>query len=64
MNLTEALDKYIISPVTVYDSDDLLWYTKIGENKGEKALFCTVAGKTFSESRLRAEKLINLLKNN
>jgi len=29
------MTKYIISSVTTYDSDDLLWYTIIGEAKNE-----------------------------
>lgn len=54
---------YIASKLTTYDSDDLLYYTKIGENKGEKALYCIVAGKSITTSRERAENLVSLLNN-
>ena len=53
----------IVSKLTTYDSDDLLWYTKIGESKGEMSLFCIVAGKTPTESRSKAEMLLELLGN-
>lgn len=52
---------YIISKLTTYDSDDLLYYTKIGQNNHEMTLFCIVAGKTATESRSKAEKLLELL---
>ena len=52
---------YIISKLTTYDSDDLLYYTKIGQNNTEMTLFCIVAGKTATESRSKAEKLLELL---
>ena len=51
----------IVSKLTTYDSDDLLYYTKIGESKGEMSLFCIVAGKTPTESRSKAETLLELL---
>ena len=53
--------KYIISPVTSYDQDEELWFTKVGtDGKGMPLLFIC-AGKTEEESRGRAEKLITLL---
>jgi len=51
----------IVSKLTTYDHDDMLWYTKIGENQGNMSLFCIVAGKTATESRLKAEKLLEIL---
>jgi len=53
----------IVSKLTTYDHDDLLYYTKIGESKGEMSLFCIVAGKTPTESRSKAEMLLALLGN-
>lgn len=47
-----------ISPVTLYDSDEMLFFTKIGNNTN---LFYTVWGKTEAESRFQAEKLLELL---
>lgn len=55
---------YIISPVTFYDSDDLLWWTTIGKNKGEMDTYCKVAGKTITESRRKAYKILYFLNNN
>ena len=54
-------NELIVSKLTTYDSDDLLYYTKIGESKGEMSLFCIVAGKTPTESRSKAEMLLELL---
>jgi hypothetical protein len=51
----------IVSNLTTYDHEDLLYYTKIGESKGEMNLFCIVAGKTIKESRSKAEMLLELL---
>lgn len=56
-----AQTELIVSKLTTYDSDDLLYYTKIGESKGEMSLFCIVAGKTPTESRSKAEMLLELL---
>ena len=56
-----AQTELIVSKLTTYDSDDLLYYTKIGESKGEMSLFCIVAGKTPTESRSKAETLLELL---
>lgn len=58
--------KYVVSKLTYYDSDDCLWYTKIGLNDKEMTLYCIVAGKTLKSSVSRAEnlaKLLNSLKN-
>jgi len=60
-NLLNCITMLIVSKLTTYDHDDLLWYTKIGESKGEMSLFCIVAGKTVTESRSKAEKLLEIL---
>lgn len=54
-------ETYKISNVTTYDSDDLLYYTKIGKNNPEMTLFCIAAGKSVRESRTNAEKIVQLL---
>lgn len=56
-------NQYIVGKLTSYDSDDLLWYTKIGKNNAEMTLFCIVAGKSIEESRKNAERLVSLLGN-
>jgi len=53
--------KYIISPVTSYDQDEELWFTKVGTNGRDMPLLFISAGKTPEESRERAEKIITLL---
>ena len=53
--------KYIISKVSVYDSDEKLWFTKVGEDKKEMPLLYICAGKTRPESRKNAENLVELL---
>jgi hypothetical protein len=55
---------YIISKLTTYDSDDQLYYTKIGQNNAEMSLFCIVAGKSIKESKERAEIVLKLLTGN
>lgn len=50
--------QYKISPVTHYDSDESLYFTKIGN---KTTLFYTVWGKTEAESRFQAEKLLEML---
>lgn len=52
---------YIIGQLTHYDSDDCLWYTKIGYNDKEMTLYCIVAGKSIEASKARAENLVKLL---
>ena len=54
-------NNYQISNLTTYDSDDLLYYTKIGKTNKEMSLFCIVAGKTYSESRQNAISLLKIL---
>lgn len=54
---------YIVGELTHYDSDDCLWYTKIGIDDKQMTLFCIVAGKTLLTSRSRAENLAELLNN-
>lgn len=53
--------KYIISPITTYDSDDCLWYTKVGLNNPEMTLYGNIAGKTPVESRFQAISLVEML---
>lgn len=50
--------KYIISPITTWDNDEMLWATKVGVDKKGLPLHYTVWGKTNEESKERA---INLL---
>jgi hypothetical protein len=50
-----------ISHITHYDSDEMLWFTKIGT---KDTLFYTVWGKTEAESRLRATLLLEMLDEN
>ena len=54
-------NEIIVSKLTTYDSDESLYYTKIGENDKEMSLFCIVAGKTVGESRSKAKKLAEIL---
>ena len=54
-------EPYFVSPITTYDHDDLLYYTKIGQNNPEMSLFCIAAGKTLTISRERAINLAKLL---
>ena len=50
-----------LSNVTLYDSDEMLWYTKIGN---QDTIFYTIWGKTQEISRLQAEKLLKMLNEN
>lgn len=52
---------YIVGKLTHYDSDDCLWYTKVGVNDSKMSLYCIVAGNSIETSKARAENLVNLL---
>ena len=65
MEATKApTKKYIISPVTSYDQDEELWFTKVGTNGRDMPLLFISAGKTKEESQENATKLVKLLSNN
>ena len=55
------IKKYIISPVTSYDQDEELWFTKVGTNGKDMPLLFISAGKTEEASRENANKLVELL---
>ena len=48
--------EYTISPITSYDEEEELYYTKVGVKGGD--LFYTAWGKTEKGSRDRAEDLL------
>ena len=52
---------YVISPVTLYDNDEQLYYTKVGLKGKNMDLLYTCWGKSASESRVSAEKLMDIL---
>lgn len=52
---------YIISKVTLYDSDQELWETKVGKDNANKDLTYSCWGKNKEESRDRAYNLVALL---
>lgn len=53
--------KYIISPITTWDDEQLLWQTKLGIEGKNMPLHYTVWGKTQLESRQRTERLAEIL---
>ncbi len=53
--------KYIISPVTTFDEDEYLYYTKVGLNSEGMPLHYIVCGLSEDISRSRAQSLANLL---
>ena len=53
--------QYIISPITTYDEDEQLYYTKVGVDNMQ--LHYIVCGQSKSISRERAENLVSLLNN-
>lgn len=55
--------KYIISPITTWENDEMLWATKLGIEGKNMPLHYTVWGKTELESRLRTERLAEILTN-
>lgn len=52
---------YIISPISTYDNDNLLWETKIGTDEKDMPLKYSTWGKTEAESRDLAKHLILIL---
>ena len=58
------IKKYIISPVTSYDQDEELWFTKVGTNGKDMPLLFISAGKTKEESQENANRLVRLLNRN
>ena len=52
---------YVISPVTLYDNDEQLYYTKVGLKGKNMDLLYTAWGKSAYESRVSAEKLMDIL---
>lgn len=53
--------KYTISPHTLYDADEELYFTKMGIEGKNMPIHYTVWGKTESESRQRAIDLAIIL---
>lgn len=53
--------KYIISPITTWDDEQMLYATKLGIEGKNMPLHYTVWGKTEHESRFRAENLVEIL---
>jgi len=51
--------KYIISPITTFDEDDQLYYTKVGTEGKEMPLHFIAVGKTEDESKYRAAKIVH-----
>jgi len=55
------MKKYIISPHTLFDADENLYFTKMGIEGKNMPIHYTVWGKTESESRDRANALAEIL---
>lgn len=55
------MKNYIISPVTVYDDEQELFGTKVGEKGKEMALFAIIYGKNEEESRHNAAAVMHFL---
>jgi len=55
---------FMVSPITVYDEDEELYATKVGEKDRNMDLFYTAWGKNYEESRKNAFKLLQLLNAN
>lgn len=55
------MNKYIISPVTTFDEDEYLYYTKVGLNSEGMPLHYIVCGLSEDISRSRAQSLVDLL---
>lgn len=55
------MSKYIISPITTYNDETMLWDTKLGVEGINMPLHYTVHGKTEKESRDRTVKLAEIL---
>lgn len=52
---------YIISQISTYDNDNLLWETKIGTDEKDMPLKLSAWGKTEEESRTSASELVKIL---
>lgn len=55
------MNKYIISPITTYNEDELLYETKVGYNSIGMPLHYIVLGLSEDISRQRAMQLAELL---
>lgn len=55
------MEKYIISPHTLFDADENLWFTKMGVAGKNMPLYYTIWGKTSDECRQRANQLGEIL---
>jgi macrodomain Ter protein organizer (MatP/YcbG family) len=55
------MKKYVISPITLFDADENLYFTKMGVEGKNMPLHYTVWGKTSDESRKRANQLGEIL---
>lgn len=55
------MKKYTISPVTFFDEDEKLYFTKMGGDGKHMPLHYTVWGKSETESRERANSLAEIL---
>ncbi len=55
------MKKIIVSPVTVFDEDNMLFETKVGEKNGKMDLLFSAWGSTEKESKDRANELVKLL---
>jgi hypothetical protein len=56
------MHNYVVSQITTYDEENMLWETKIGLDRSNMPLLFTSWGKTEYESRQRAEELATMLK--
>lgn len=52
---------YVVSTATIYDSDNELFETKIGDDTPQKNLLFSVWGKSKEESRKNADLLAEIL---
>lgn len=55
------MKKYTISPHTLFDADEKLYFTKMGVQGKHMPLHYTTWGKTEKESRDRATQLAEIL---
>lgn len=54
--------QYIISPITTYNEDELLYETKIGLDDKRMSLLYIAFGKSEETSKERAQNIADLLK--
>lgn len=52
---------YIISPVTSFNDEEMLFETKVGLDQPGMPLYCFVCGPTEAKSRSEAERLVQML---